>query len=92
MTGTKNTVWQSMTPFDRVIVDSSRLERLQNDWSEVAKEGILLTFNNGTFRAMGSEIACLRLAYHYRDNPPRTCRAEFSRRNQKWIFSLDTDL
>lgn len=92
MTATRSTVWESAMPFDKVIVDSSRLDRLQQDWSAVAKEGILLTFRGGTFFAMGSELACLRLAYHYRMQPPKTCRAEFSRSCQEWVFALDTDL
>lgn len=70
---------ESMTP--------KKMERLTAHWSNRAGEKItLLVIENDQF-CFGSELACLRLAYLFRDTP-KLINVGFSNNYESWYFVL----
>lgn len=69
-----------------------QIKRVQRDWTRVANEPIEVEAIGGAIYAFGSELACLRLFYHYRYCDMNKIRTQFSKNLQKWYFSLDSRL
>jgi len=69
-------------------ITENQIERTITEWSNIAKETVEVEMVRETLYAYGSEIACLRLAYAFRDSR-KDIRCEYSLNLQTWYFSLN---
>jgi hypothetical protein len=65
------------------------LKRAKAEFEKHAKEALEVKELGGAVYAFGSEIACLRLFYVYRNSGKRA-NAGFSQNLKTWYFSLET--
>jgi hypothetical protein len=66
----------------------NQIARLKSDWEKVAKEKLEVEEKGNAFYAYGSELACLRLFYHYRHSISKI-EAQFSSNLRTWFFRLE---
>lgn len=67
-----------------------RLARPAADWTEIAKEAVVVEQIKGTFYGFCSELAALRLFYKYKSI--EKTRVAYSEGQKSWFFSLETNL
>ena len=65
----------------------TKLEQCTSYWSEKAGEKVTLRVMDNDQFIIGSELACLRLAYLYRDSPSRI-NVSYSTNLETWYFVL----
>jgi hypothetical protein len=65
------------------------LNRAKNEFEKHAKETLELKELGGAIYAFGSELACLRLFYVYRNCGDRVASG-FSENLKSWYFRLET--
>lgn len=68
-------------------ITPEQLNRVRNEWGAIAGEEISVSLICGHIYAFGSELACLRLAYKFKNS--QGVRAEFSKNLNSWYFVLD---
>lgn len=71
-----------------ITMTEAQMNRLTHSWDAVARETLRIEQINGAIYAFGSELACLRLYYHYRYSATKA-RAAYSTNLSTWYFSLD---
>jgi hypothetical protein len=65
------------------------IQRVKNDWLEIAKEEINVEQIGGALYAFGSELAMLRLFHKYRYTDESRIHANFSENMKTWFFRLE---
>lgn len=74
-------------------ITTNQIERVQNDWTSIAKENVRVEFISGTFYGFCSELAALRLAVKYTKSlADGTAKADYSENLKSWFFRLETSL
>ena len=63
-------------------------KRWRDDWSKIAGEAVNVELLCGVRYAYASELACLRLAYAFRECGDRV-KAQFSQNLRVWFFRLE---
>ena len=68
--------------------NADRLKRHIKDWSDIAGETIEIKIYENDIYAFGSELACLRLYYKFRNCEVDKIKVAFSKSIGSWFFSL----
>lgn len=63
--------------------------RVARDWSEIANEDVDVEVIGGCLYGFASELACLRLAYKYRNSKAENYRVGMSENVSSWYFLLE---
>lgn len=74
----KKTYEETITP--------DQIKRVEQDWSRLAGEQVVITIFDNDFVAYGSERACLRLAYCFKRMPSDRIEVAFSSNLNTWYF------
>lgn len=75
-----------MTPLQNYM-QGDRLQPIINDWSKVAGETVEMEVMEEDIYVFGSELACLRLKYHFKKGECETDTA-YSSNLKTWYFLL----
>ena len=69
------------------IIVGDRLKRHIKDWSDIAGETIEIKIYENDIYAFGSELACLRLYYKFRNCEVDKIKVAFNKSIGSWFFS-----
>ena len=71
-------------------ITENQIQRLKNDWIDIANESLEIECIGNTFYAHGSELATLRLFKSYNlMNKNDKARQSFSKNLNTYVFALD---
>lgn len=68
-----------------------QLKRFEQEMSGYAKEPVVLEQIKGTAYAFGSELACLRIFYKYRNVSKKDPLVGFAKNLNSWYFSIEME-
>lgn len=68
-------------------ITQTKIDLVQAEWSELAKEPIRVEHIGGTLYAFGSELATLRIYHKFRGKG----RVAYSENCQSWYYSKDLE-
>ena len=64
-----------------------RLEKHKKEWSILAGESVEIRIYENDIYAFGSELACLKLYYKFRNCEVDKIKVDFSKQLGSWFFS-----
>lgn len=68
--------------------NDERLNRHKKEWSTLAGEPVEIKIYENDIYAFGSELACLRLYYKFRNCEVDKIKVAFSKTIGSWFFSI----